>query len=168
MLSCLGEWHTVSAASILFPWMQSVHLIFLRFVLTQWIIIAPWKPAHHKSIGLTYPQIRLCNNPTLLPRAWHRQANTYTHACNVLTLRLICWHDAKQHAMVLCNPAYFNVFWGTQTCCIYRENSRGSHSLTGCRWGRFPFHDNLLCWNDIWNTWHQTWIYFTYSNVLWV
>lgn len=35
---------------------------------------------------------------------------------------------------------------------MYREDSRGFRSLTGCRWDGFPFHVNLLCWNDIGNS----------------
>lgn len=77
-----------------------------------------------------------------------------------------CWHstrrDAKSNSEVLCCLVYFNVFGGIQTCCIYGKNSHRSHSLTGYRWGQFPFHDNLLCWNDIRNSR----ICFTYSNVI--
>lgn len=40
------------------------------------------KPAHHKSIGLTYPQIRFCNNP-LAPSSRHTRTGrkTHAHAC---------------------------------------------------------------------------------------
>lgn len=150
MLSCLGEWNTVSAASILFPWMPPVHLIFLKICLNTVDYHCPPENLRiAESTGLTYPQIRFGNNPPLLSfrgpdtRSRNTQTHTYARACvhacgNVLTLRLICPYDATQRLMVLCNPACFNVFWGAQTCCIYRENSHRSHSLTGCRWGRFP------------------------------
>lgn len=111
MLSCLGESNTVSAASILFPWMQPVHLIFLRFVLTQWIIIAPWKPAHHKSIGLTYPQIHFCSNPPLLPRARHtNQANKYIHTC---MRAATCWHWDLSVDMTQSSIRWFYAIWRT-------------------------------------------------------
>lgn len=87
MLSCLGESNTVSAASILFPWMQTVYLIFQRFVLTLWIINVPWKPVHHKSIPLSYPQIHFCNNPPLLPQVRHtKQPGKYIHTCMHITI----------------------------------------------------------------------------------
>ena len=175
MLSCLGEWNTVSAASILFPWMPPVHLIFLKICLNTVDYHCPLKTcASQKALGSHIPRYVSAIIHRSSPSAGqtHRTGkpkhiHTLVHACgNVLTLRLICPYDAKQRLMVLCNPPCFNVFWGTQTCCIYRENSHRSHSLTGCRRGRFPSQDNLLCWNDIGNTRHQTWIHFTYSNVV--
>lgn len=133
MLSCLREWNAVRAASILFSWMQSVHLICLRFVLTQWIIIAPWKPAHHESTGLTYPQIHFCNNPPLLPWARHaEQANKHIHAC---VHAATCWHGDLSVDMTQSSIRWFYAIWHILMyfvefkCAAYRENSRGSHWL---------------------------------------
>ena len=138
-----------------FPECHQYTLFFLRFVLTQWIIIAPLKTcASQKAPGSHIPryvsaiihrsfpsagQTHGAGTPKHIHTLVHACMRACVHACgNVLTLRLICPYDATQRLMVLCNPACFNVFWGAQTCCIYRENSHRSHSLTGCRWGRFP------------------------------
>lgn len=170
MLSCLREWNAVRAASIPFPWMQSVHLICLRFVLTQWIIIAPWKPAHHESIGLTYPQIHFCNNPPLLPWARHaEQANKHIHAC---VHAATCWHrdlsvDMTQSSIrrfyAICRILMYFVEF---KCAAYSENSRGSHWLVA---DGEDSHFMLIFSAGMTsrNRWLQTWIYFTYSNVLW-
>ncbi len=138
-----------------FPWMQSVHLIFLRFVLTQWIIIAPWKPVHHRSIGLTYPQIHFCNNPRLLPHRHTEQAkNTHMHACShMLTLSLSLSVDMTQSSSwwFYAIRRILMYFAGIQSAAYMERIPAGlTHWLTGCRWGWFPFRDNLLCWNDIW------------------
>lgn len=129
MLSCLGEWNAVRAASILFPWMQPVHLICLRFVLTQWIIIAPWKPAHHASIGLTYPKIHFCPNPPL-PRHGSAAQNGQTNA-----RATTCWHQDLSLDMTQRSIRRSHAIWHILMhfveiqMHIEREKSRGSRRL---------------------------------------
>lgn len=147
-----------SAASILFPWMQPVFLIFLRFVLTQWIIIVPWKPAHHKSIGLSYPQIHFCNNPPLLPQVrYTKQSGKHIHTCmHRTTTDIETWVDLTQSRMRRFYAAWLILMYFQEfKCAAYIERIPAGFTQTGYRWRRFPFHDNLLCWNDIWNSLHD-------------
>lgn len=123
MLSCIGESNTVSAASILFPWMQPVHLIFLRIVLTHWIIIVPWKPAHHQSIGLKYPQIHFCSNPPLPPQARQKKRRKKSTCMHATT----CWHWDLSVDMTQSSIWWFYAIWRNLMyfegfkCAAYRQ-----------------------------------------------
>lgn len=95
IMFCIRESNTVSAASILFPWMTPLHPVLSRLVLTRWIIAA-----------LRLPYIIIICPPPVSP--WYVSAVIHRSDRKEGTYR--CVHAAtRRHPgrLALCILAYF-------------------------------------------------------------
>lgn len=153
------QWELVS---ILFRWMHSLYLSCLRFALTQWIILDPWKPAAHQSAGLTYPRIHACNNPSQSTRS----TRLHIRACrSMLTRRLMDWNE---YGFVQSLP----IFWDSNALQIDRNPLGLNDWLQMLKKEEKKSGFIIISSTGLTSVLdgHQTWIHTTtyaYFNVLW-
>ena len=160
-----------------FPECHQYTLFFLRFVLTQWIIIAPLKTcASQKAPGSHIPRYVSAIIHRSFPSAGQthgagtpKHIHTLVHACMHAAT---CWHWDLSVRMTQRSVWWF---YAIRRVLMYFEEPKRAAYIERIPTGLTHWlvadgedshlSDNLLCWNDIGNTRHPTWIHFTYSNV---